>query len=557
MIGRQLGGYRIESVIGRGGMGIVYLAEQTRLERRVALKVITPELAHDVGFRTRFERESRLAASIDHPNVVPVYEAGEAEGLLYIAMRHVRGTDLKALLAQGPLDPGRAVELVGQVAAALDAAHASGLVHRDVKPGNILIEPIPGGERAYLSDFGLTKRLSSASGITETGFVVGTLDYIAPEQVQGAPIDARTDVYALACVLFHALSGRVPFVRENDMAKMYAHANLPAPSLLEAAPHVPAALADVVARGMAKGADERYASAGDLGRAASAAVHGHAPTVAERSVAVGAAAPGQETMADTPLPPPPDLPTAQTQPLPAVAVPAGPEPPRHGPGSPPPQHGWPEPPRHGRNNTALIAAAVALVAVAGVIAALLATGTLGGGEDKDEPATTEAASTATTTTEPTTEEEPETVTRTETAPPPATTEFEPVTSEAGGFEALLPSGGEWSEPDVSTVGEGIVRISLAGPNGLEVIIDHTPNEAATFKPADRCTETSLPGVPYAAKCVFQGGSLEPCRRSRCVDYLMNAGVDGPGWGVLVGGGDFAETERIAKRIATTLTPLGG
>ncbi|HEX8053427.1 MAG TPA: hypothetical protein VF517_10575, partial [Thermoleophilaceae bacterium] len=213
-----------------------------------------------------------------------------------------------------------------------------------------------------------------------------------------------------------------------------------------------------------------------------------------------------------------------------------------------------EPPR--RNNTPLIAAALAIVAIAGVIVALLATGTLGGDNGGDEPATSEASSTATTTTERTTDEEPETVTRTETAPaPPAATEFESFTSEAGDFEALLPAGADWSEPDVSTVGEGIVRTRLTGPDGLEVIIDHTPAEAATFKPADRCNQTSLPTVPYAAKCVFQGGSLEPCQRARCVDYLMNAGVDGPGWGVLVGGGDFAETERIAKRIATTLTPL--
>jgi serine/threonine protein kinase len=172
MIGRQLGGYRIESEIGRGGMGIVYLAEQIRLERKVALKVITPELAHDAGFRTRFERESRLAASIDHPNVVPVYEAGESEGLLYIAMRYVAGTDLKAVLTGGPLEPRRAAAVVAQVAAALDAAHSRGLVHRDVKPGNVLLESTTQGERAYLTDFGLTKRITSATGITKTGFVV-------------------------------------------------------------------------------------------------------------------------------------------------------------------------------------------------------------------------------------------------------------------------------------------------------------------------------------------------------------------------------------------------
>jgi serine/threonine protein kinase len=559
MIGRQLGGYRIESVIGRGGMGIVYLADQTRLDRKVALKVITPELAHDADFRTRFERESRIAASIDHPNVVPVYEAGEEEGLLYIAMRYVRGTDLKALTADGPLDPGRAVGIVGQVASALDAAHASGLVHRDVKPGNILIEEGQGaaGGRAYLSDFGLTKRLSSESGVTKTGFVVGTLDYIAPEQVQGAPIDARTDVYALACVLFHALSGRVPYERENDMAKMYAHANLPAPSLLEAAPGAPRALEDVVRRGMAKEAGERYASAGDLGRAADAALHGAAPTLAERSVAIGAAAPGQETVAEVPVPA--DPPTAETQPLPPAVPPPQPPAPPYRPSPPPASPGWtPQPAAagggSGGRNTWLIAGAIALVAVIGVCVALLATGTLGGGDD--EPATTEVTRTETSE-DPTTTDEPTTTTEPPTETP-APTEFAPFRSEAADFEADMPTGDGWSEPEVSTISDGLLRTQLSGPDGLEVIIDHTPNEAATFKPADRCKQTSLPTVPYAAKCVFRGGTLAPCRRSRCVDYLMNAGVDGPGWGVLVGGGsNFAETERIAKRIATTLTPEGG
>jgi serine/threonine protein kinase len=558
MIGQQLGGYRIESVIGRGGMGIVYLAEQLRLERKVALKVITPELAHDTAFRTRFERESRLAASIDHPNVVPIYEAGEADGLLYIAMRHVRGTDLKAVLTtDGPLQPERAAAVVGQVGAALDAAHASGLVHRDVKPGNILIEPAAGGERVYLSDFGLTKRLSSASGITETGFVVGTLDYIAPEQVEGAAVDARTDVYALACVLFHSLTGRVPYARENDMAKMYAHANVPPPSLLEAAPHLPRALEDVVQRGMAKDPAARFASAGDLGRAAEAALHGQASTIAERSVATGAAAPGQSTVADTPAPGPPTAPTHPLPPL-APAQAHAPPPPAHRP--PPPAHSPPPPsppaPPPSGPSIGVIAAAIALVAIIGVAVALLATGTLGG--DGDEPDTTSAASateTETETVERSTEEEPQT--ETSEPPPSTTTSFEPYTTQQGGFDTVVPVGDGWSEPKEIRISEGISRTRIVGPGGLEVIIDSTPGEAATFKPANRCRQTTLPTVPYAAKCVFRGGSLAPCRRARCVDYLMNAGVDGPGWGVLAGGGDFAEAERIAKRVATALTPLTG
>ena len=568
MIGRQLGGYRIESEIGRGGMGVVYLAEQVRLGRRVALKVISPELAHDDAFRTRFERESRLAASIDHPNVVPIYEAGEAEGLLYLAMRHVPGSDLKAALAGGPLEPGRAVAVVAQIGAALDAAHARGLVHRDVKPGNILLEGSPPGERAYLSDFGLTKRLSSTSGITATGFVVGTLDYIAPEQVQGAAIDARTDVYALACVLFHALSGSVPFERDNDMAKMYAHANVDPPALLDAAPGLPRALDEVVRRGMAKEPGERFESAGDLGRAAEAAVQGQSPTLPERSVAVGAAAPGGSTVADTP-------PTAETQPLPPVAPPA-PAPPRPAPvrpappQPPPPHHPTPhhtppayaapppppEPPQ--RSQTPLIAAAVVLAALVGVAIALLATGTLGGGDDEgDEPPTTEARTTETVTEERTTETTPETTT--ETTPPddgPADFDYETFTSEAASFSTVVPSGDGWSEPDVSEPSEGIVRTRFAGPDGLEIIIDHTPGEAATFKPADRCKETDHPTVQYSARCEFTGGSLEPCQRARCIDDLLNAGVDGPGWAVVVGGGDFADAKAISERVVGAFEPQG-
>jgi hypothetical protein len=203
----------------------------------------------------------------------------------------------------------------------------------------------------------------------------------------------------------------------------------------------------------------------------------------------------------------------------------------------------------------VIAAAVVLVAVVGVAIALLATGTLGGG-DEDEPGTT-AVSTQTET-ETRTETDPTTTDEDPRRPARRTTTFEPYSSEAGGFETVLPTGQGWSEPTETDVSDGLHRTRLTGPGGLEVIIDSTPGEAATFKPADRCRQASLPTVPYSARCVFSGGTLAPCRRSRCVDYLMNAGVDGPGWGVLVGGGpDFAETERVARRIARALTPAGG
>jgi serine/threonine protein kinase len=190
-LGDHVAGYRIERQLGRGGMGVVYLAEQVRLRRYVAIKLIVPELAEDDAFRRRFERESQLAASIDHPNVIPVYEAGEADGVLFISMRYVDGHDLRAIIkASGRLEPARAARFVGQLGDALDAAHSHGLVHRDVKPANVLVA----GEHAYLTDFGLTKHVSSSSGITHTGQWVGTLDYVAPEQISGGPLDARVDV---------------------------------------------------------------------------------------------------------------------------------------------------------------------------------------------------------------------------------------------------------------------------------------------------------------------------------------------------------------------------
>src|SRR5919201_1114662 len=198
-IGTELAGYRIERVLGRGGMSIVYQAEDLRLRREVALKLLAPELAEDERFRERFLRESRLAASLDHPNVVPVYEAGEAEGLLYIAMRYVAGSDLKARLgAEGALDPERALALVAQVGSALDAAHERGLVHRDVKPSNVLLAGREGREHCYLADFGLSTSASDRSAATDPQQIVGTIDYVAPEQIRGAEVDGRADVYSLA-----------------------------------------------------------------------------------------------------------------------------------------------------------------------------------------------------------------------------------------------------------------------------------------------------------------------------------------------------------------------
>ncbi|MCW3015733.1 MAG: serine/threonine protein kinase, partial [Solirubrobacterales bacterium] len=285
-VGDAFAGHRIDAVAGRGGMGVVYRATQLDLDRTVALKLITPSLAQDPMFRERFIRETRVAAGIDHPNVIPVFYAGENEGRLYLAMRYVMGEDLRTLVRrEGALQGVRAARIVAQVASALDAAHASGIVHRDVKPANILLGT---GEHAYLTDFGLTKRVHSASGMTQAGGWVGTLGFVSPEQIRGEHVDARTDVYALGCVLHHALTGAPPHQRETDEATLWAHLHEPPPPL---GLDVPAPLSDVVVRALAKDPDDRFPSAGDLGRALLAAVGLSHSVVPERMVATGAAAP--------------------------------------------------------------------------------------------------------------------------------------------------------------------------------------------------------------------------------------------------------------------------
>jgi serine/threonine protein kinase len=262
-VGTDLGPYRIEALIGRGGMGVVYRAMDTRLDRRVALKVLTPELAEDETFRARFLRESRLAASIDDPNIIPVYEAGEVGGTYFLAMRFVDGTDLESRLRNGPLAPEITVHLLGQIASALDAAHEAGLVHRDVKPANILIASGKGPDRpehAYLTDFGLTKHRGSQTGATRAGSFLGTLDYIAPEQIEGKEVDGRADQYALACVAFQSLTGTTPFPRDNDAATLMAHLRDAPPLASSGRPELPAAGDGVLVKAMSKSPDDRYAS---------------------------------------------------------------------------------------------------------------------------------------------------------------------------------------------------------------------------------------------------------------------------------------------------------
>ena len=263
--GSTVAGYRIETLIGRGGMGAVYRAQEAGLERKVALKVIAPELAADDRFRDRFLHESRIAASLDHPHVIPIHKAGEEDGLLFLAMRYVEGKDLAQLLAEeGALEPRRAVDILSQVAEALDAAHEQGLVHRDVKPSNVLVAEAAGKEHCYLADFGLTKRTGSLSGMTAAGEIVGTLEYVAPEQITGDPLDERSDVYSLGCVLYECLTGQSPFPRATDVALLWAHVHEEPTPPSKARPELPRELDTVLARALAKEPGRRYRTAGEL-----------------------------------------------------------------------------------------------------------------------------------------------------------------------------------------------------------------------------------------------------------------------------------------------------
>ena len=330
--GARISGYQIKELIGRGGMAVVYRAADVRLDRQVALKVLAPELNRDAAFRQRFIRESRSGAAVDHPNIIPVFEAGEADGVLFIAMRYVAGQDVRALIdREGTLRPSRVVSIVTQVASALDAAHAHGLVHRDVKPANMLLGTVATGrtpDHVYLSDFGLSKLSVAAVSLTGTGQFLGTIDYMSPEQVEGRPIDGRTDLYALACAAFEMLTGRPPFQRDQDLAVMWAQVSAPPPSVRELRPDLPPEVDRVIARALAKSPENRQASCLEFAaqlRAACTAPPGQAR--------LGQAGPGQGmptelAAAVRPVPP------ATEMAISPVAS-AGPGTPPVGPGTPP------------------------------------------------------------------------------------------------------------------------------------------------------------------------------------------------------------------------------
>jgi Protein kinase domain len=431
--GTQLGGYRIATVLGRGGMGVVYLAQQLALDRRVALKVIDPGLSEDPEFRERFSREAQLAAAIDHRSIIPVYDAGEADGRLYLSMRYVKGLDLRTVLQlEGPLDPDRALDIAGAVAEALDAAHAAGLVHRDVKPANILIEDGPGpeSERVFLTDFGLTKRVSSSGsgGLTRVGIFVGTPAYASPEQCSGKPVDGRTDEYSLACVLHECLTGATPFPRDSDAQVLAAHLLEHATPVSTMRPGIPRALDDAIARGMAKDPAARFGTCTELVDASRSGLHDNvAGTVVAPPPWPGGAPPAGAAgvpgsfAASTGLPPPGVL--------------------------APPTGGGTEPatlvghrrdddhPRRSRR-TWLLVALIALAVVGGVVAVVLATT---GGPTPTPPTGPASATGPTSGTSPTTPPSGSPGTSPPSPTAPATTTAVPaaLTDYVGGVDDLL------------------------------------------------------------------------------------------------------------------------
>ena len=285
LVGSEIAGYRITGLLGRGGMGFVYEAEHAILGRKAAIKTLSNDLGGDGDFRERFVQESQMVAALDHPSIIPIYDAGEENGVVYIAMRHVGGGDLQGLIAAGQLELERAVSILEQVAGALDAAHAHDLVHRDVKPANVLIDS--SSHRVYLTDFGIAKQ-ARKRGLTRTGFFVGTLDYAAPEQIQGKPVGPQADVYAFGCLLFECLTGKKPFDRETDVAVMHAHLLDPPPSATELRPELPAELDDVIARALAKNEEERTASCREVIEAVRACLGGQPVAPAARASTIHA-----------------------------------------------------------------------------------------------------------------------------------------------------------------------------------------------------------------------------------------------------------------------------
>ena len=408
--GAEIAGYRIEGLIGRGGMGIVYLAEHMQLEKKVALKILAPELADDANFRERFVRECRLAAALDHPNIVSVDYAGQSEGQLFIAMRLVRGRDLSQLLAaEAPLDPWRAVLLLEQAASALDTAHEAGLVHRDVKPANILVaEPASPtssiGERLFLTDFGLTKRLDSQTALTKTGSFMGTLNYAAPEQIKGEQVDGRCDQYSLACVAFECLTGATPFSADSDAGVLGAHLFGPIPIASSKRMDLPRGVDEVIARALAKDPKDRYDTCLDFVAELRALVQAPSspPPISPPAgipSTVMAASPISEATAAPPEPPAPlpvaVAPTEMVSSTPPSAVTPAP------PLTPPPLPAAPTGGGGGRGRVIATIVLLVLLVAGGTVFALTRNGGKGTSAESSSPSLTTSPSTSTSTPTPT------------------------------------------------------------------------------------------------------------------------------------------------------------
>jgi serine/threonine protein kinase len=349
----RVSGYRLEQEIGRGGMAVVFRARDEQLGRLVALKVLAPSLAGDESFQRRFVRESQAVAAIDDPHIVPVFAAGEADGVLFIAMRYVAGGDAQSLLGrEGPLPPARVASIISPVASALDAAHAAGLLHRDVKPSNMLVDVLPGRpDHVYLSDFGLSKGVASTSGTTRAGEVIGTVEYMPPEQIAGEQADGRGDQYALACAAVAMLTGEPPFRRDTPAAVMYAHMHEPPPPATARRPDLPPAVDGVLAKALAKAPGGRYASCAEFADALRGAL-GFEPYVTGPRARSEPPGPGADHGY---------LPTATVTPPPML---------------PPPPGGSPVPGRKpaGRRRPFVIAAAAAGIAAAAALTVALLPG---------------------------------------------------------------------------------------------------------------------------------------------------------------------------------------
>jgi serine/threonine protein kinase/DNA-binding beta-propeller fold protein YncE len=396
-VGSEVAGYRLEEQIGRGGMALVYRARDVQLGRNVALKLLSPVLGQDEAFRQRFIRESRAAAAVDHPHIIPIFAAGDSDGVLFIAMRYVQGGDVRRLVDElGSLPADRAVSIITQVASALDAAHLNGLVHRDIKPANMLLDSTDGAgqqDHVYLADFGLSKRSLSATGLTSIGQFLGTPAYVAPEQIEGHTVDGRADLYALACASFEMLCGRPPFQRDDDLAIMWAQVSAPPPFLSEQRPDLPPAVDTVLQRALAKDPADRFPGCLAFAAALRVALDRHGPAAAPpaRDYSPTQTSGPRQVPAHPPTQvsgPRPGLTSRPVDPPTADWQPAEPGPPPGGSRGPagPPASGEPGRPsgpgRPGRRQRRRWPVAVAGVAVAGAAAGAFAALDGGGGNDK-------------------------------------------------------------------------------------------------------------------------------------------------------------------------------